>query len=636
MIRIEKSAVLAAVLAGAAFVLSAEDVVWTPDGLDGVPIHSLAAGPLGERYAGTEFGIFRSTEAGVWTLLLDSPHSVSALAIDPGNPDVVFAGADRGVNKSTDGGQHFRRPTSSPIGVRALAIDPVQPETIYVGGQSGISRTTDGGETWSERLSGSIVERIAALVVDPTRPGTVYAGADRGDSYSYYYYDPPEKLVLRSSDSGDRWLPILRTSDDVLRDGAGRRRPQRGALIAATWDHESEAGSVLRNTDAGLTWKRSTLGRDIYVTALLADPNVADRVYAATAGYGVLQSVDGGATWSSLAAGLPPDRVSSLAFDPSDGMLRAGTDRGVFAIRIAAPRPVCAPGAGVLCLLGGRYRVEVTAENPRTGQSAAGLAIPGGDRFGSFSLPAFTGDPTLPEVFVKVVEPEGALWVFYGGLTSLPYTLTVTETVTGRTATYGNPPENRFCGGVDGNAFPDDGVDPCFGCWDYVRSASTAEESADGALSLLEGRFSVTLSAYSSYHNRTEPGVAVAKTDRYGYFTLPGFTGDATFPEVHVKMVDFRAVSGSFLLFHTGLTSLDYTLTVTDEVTGEVRTFQSAEDYCGAAVVLASGELRIRRLVMLGPSKALERHAHRPPSVRKMLRKRCDSGPRRVESSRSR
>ena len=76
--------------------------------------------------------------------------------------------------------------------------------------------------------------------------------------------------------------------------------------------------------------------------------------------------------------------------------------------------------------------------------------------------------------------------------------------------------------------------------------------------------------------------------DRFGYFSLPGFTGDATFPEVFVKMIDFRTITGDFVLFHTGLTSLDYALTVTDQVTGEVRTFESPGDYCGSAVALAA------------------------------------------------
>ena len=56
-----------------------------------------------------------------------------------------------------------------------------------------------------------------------------------------------------------------------------------------------------------------------------------------------------------------------------------------------------------------------------------------------------------------------------------------------------------------------------------------------------------------------------------------------------MKMVDFRAITGKFLLFYTGLTGLDYTLTVTDSVTGAVRTYESPGDFCGSA---RRGDLR--------------------------------------------
>jgi hypothetical protein len=54
-------------------------------------------------------------------------------------------------------------------------------------------------------------------------------------------------------------------------------------------------------------------------------------------------------------------------------------------------------------------------------------------------------------------------------------------------------------------------------------------------------------------------------------------------------MVDSRAITGDFVLSHTSLTSLDYTLTVTDEVTGQVRTFESPGNYCGEVALLTAG-----------------------------------------------
>ncbi len=277
--------------------------------------------------------------------------------------------------------------------------------------------------------------------------------------------------------------------------------------------------------------------------------------------------------------------VSALALDPASGVLYAGTENGVFAIRPYAPSPACEPAPDHLCLLGGRLRVTVMAQHPRSFLIARGVATEQANRFGAFSFPAFTGDATLPEVVVKVVEPSqgGAVWIYHGSLTSLPYVLTVTDTATGQIETYTNDRKSPFCGGADTAAF-----DPS--PWDYRQPAGAEPAAASGktTLSLLGGRFSATLSARGG----TQPGVAVAQTDAYGYFSLPGATGDPSYPEVYVKMIDFRSVTGAFWIFYTGLTHADYRLTVTDSVTGAVRSYSNTTPLCGGADTVAFQEGR--------------------------------------------
>ena len=78
------------------------------------------------------------------------------------------------------------------------------------------------------------------------------------------------------------------------------------------------------------------------------------------------------------------------------------------------------------------------------------------------------------------------------------------------------------------------------------------------------------------------------RSDLFGYFSLPDFTGDPTYPEIFVKMADARTLPGaSFWVFHTGLTDLEYTLRVTDQVTGVVRTYAGGAtdgtSLCGTA-----------------------------------------------------
>lgn len=595
---LRKAVVSIGMLFAAALSPLAGQELWAPDGLSASGIYSLATGPSGTRYAGTYDGVFRSTEAGVWTLLPNSPVQATVIAVDPSDPDTVYTGSflsrGWGLHKSTDGGEHFQKLAG---GVRCIAIDPVEPKTIYVGGDHPqVYKTTDGGASWTAPVSEGLVTRISSLVIDPSRPGTVYAGSDLGayDYYDYDYYLAPTAPIIRSTDSGKQWTPVFEQDAyavDPIYTQALAVDARTGALYAATWDDPGT--SVFRSLDAGTTWERFSLGAAGSVAALVVDPASPNTLYAGTSEAGILRSVDAGSTWSPMNDGLPNLGVNALAFDPTDGMLRASDGNQVFAIRVASSHFPCTPSANHLCLLGSRYEVNVLAPHPKSSLVDRGVVVQGADRFGSFSFPAFTGDPAFPEVAVKMIDPAQGrgVWVFHGGLTNLPYILSVTDTTTGQIETYTNDSQNRFCGGADTEAFFENIPGP----WDYAgapaaESLARAENrtsAENGALSLLGNRFSVTLSAFSAYLGRTEPGVAVPGTDRYGYFSLPGFTGDPSFPEVYVKMVDFTAITGDFWFFHTGLTGLDYTLTVTDSVSGAVRIYEGRGDFCGGADVHA-------------------------------------------------
>ena len=63
------------------------------------------------------------------------------------------------------------------------------------------------------------------------------------------------------------------------------------------------------------------------ISGLLADPDHPSVFYAGTVTKGVLQSTDGGLTWTPLGRGLPSD-VASLLLGPGGRQLLAGTDGG--------------------------------------------------------------------------------------------------------------------------------------------------------------------------------------------------------------------------------------------------------------------------------------------------------------------
>lgn len=113
--------------------------------------------------------------------------------------------------------------------------------------------------------------------------------------------------------------------------------------------------------------------------------------------------------------------------------------------------PACAPDERTLCLLGGRYRVEVEWHDQHNGGSGVGRVVPASDLSGYF----WFFRPDNLELVVKVLDGttvNGHVWVFYGALSDVEYTIRVTDTETGFEKSYTNPP-GEICGRADTTAF---------------------------------------------------------------------------------------------------------------------------------------------------------------------------------------
>jgi photosystem II stability/assembly factor-like uncharacterized protein len=243
----------------------------------------------GTLYAGTQAGVYKTVDGGrSWRLSkrgLFVPHPgerlmgwVIALAVDPANVNVVYAGSDR-ISKSSDGGRSWKTvfaPHRAPglrANVSALAIAPGRPETIYaiarVGtGITSIVESTDAGATWHASTSVRGVNDAGfatALAVDPRHPSTVYAAISAN--------------VLKTTDAGKTWKPIAR-----------------GLPIAA---RRSEGGCYCRGG----------------VTALAIDPRRTGTVYAALTQGGIYKTANGGRTWSH--AFYQRSRIYVVAVDPA-------------------------------------------------------------------------------------------------------------------------------------------------------------------------------------------------------------------------------------------------------------------------------------------------------------------------------
>jgi photosystem II stability/assembly factor-like uncharacterized protein len=304
-------------------------------------------GRLRAIYAGTDGGVFRSEDQGrTWISCNNglSDRLVRALAIDPDDPNVLYAGTWNGkVHVSNDGASRWQERSSGlpPLEIQALAVhthdprklyagtrdgvfistnsgqewhpaaaftgilqcmamDVEHPETLYVGtAEHGIYKTIDGGASWFSLRTG--FGSISSLVIPPRTTGTVYAISGG--------------KIYRTENAGVLW-----TYEDYWRDPAAARS------LAVNPKNAEEVyvglqDGLYKSEDARQTWARSDIGlrgRDLRV--LVVDPIEPNVVYACT-GNQLFASVNSGRVWeqrSSIQA-YTAASILSLKADPKDG-----------------------------------------------------------------------------------------------------------------------------------------------------------------------------------------------------------------------------------------------------------------------------------------------------------------------------
>ncbi len=253
-----------------------------------------------------------------------------------------------------------------------------------------------------------------------------------------------------------------------------------------------------------------------------------------------------------------------LYFTADDGV----TGRELWLLPLAEAG--CTPSPGHLCLGKRRFRVEAFWRDFQGNQGTAkavGLTADTG-YFWFFS-------PTNVEVILKVLDGTGVnghRWVFYGALSSVEYTLTVTDTQTGLTRRYFNPMGQLGSVGDTTSFGP-------LGAFSVAEPAVQAEEKTVAAgpceatterLCLNDQRFAVEV-AWKDFQGNQGKGKAVNLTADTGYFWF----FDAANVEVVIKVLDGTSLNGKHWVFYGALSSVEYTITVTDTQTGVQKIYKN-------------------------------------------------------------
>ncbi|MFP5246663.1 MAG: WD40/YVTN/BNR-like repeat-containing protein, partial [Thermoanaerobaculia bacterium] len=286
-----------------------------------------------------------------WTT--HGPHGGTTTALAAAAPQtrVLYAANAAGVFRSDDGGASWRA-TGELRDVILLAVDPVDPNIVFAAREitsehGEVYRTQDGGATWTLAELPSPL-RPKSIVIDPSDHNTIYV-ASKCQPYfkgvASQYHDAAG--VFRSIDGGATWENFHEFAFCAEELSLDPRNPSH--LYAATdWSGRAES------FDRGQTWttKSTTVALPTRrVVAHPTDPNVRYGIYGLPFASRFMTSTDGGLTWTVVTpAGVTGDTYASLDLDPLTRRLFLGTNEGLFRsgdggrtwLRIEVPRTLVA------------------------------------------------------------------------------------------------------------------------------------------------------------------------------------------------------------------------------------------------------------------------------------------------------
>jgi photosystem II stability/assembly factor-like uncharacterized protein len=270
--------------------------------------------------------LYRSKDGGKsWEIVPDlHGKSLRALSIAASDPKILVVGALDGIYRSRNGGHDWERISpenhAEIKNVESVAIDPVNPDVIYAGTWHLPWKTEDGGKTWHNIKKGVIDDSdVFSIVIDPSQPANLFISACSG--------------IYRSESAGELFRKIQGIPYSARRTRMLQMDPtDHNVVYAGTTE------GLWKTTDAGVTWKRMT-GPNIVINDVLIDPRRSARVLLATDRSGVLASDDGGVTFTASNRGFTHRQAAALLVDRSNsavlyaGVLNDKEFGGVFVSR---------------------------------------------------------------------------------------------------------------------------------------------------------------------------------------------------------------------------------------------------------------------------------------------------------------
>ncbi len=294
-----------------------------------------------------------------WTPIFDKygSYSTGCITIDPSNPSTLWLGTGEnvggrhvgfgdGIYRSTDGGKNWEnKGLKNSQHLSKIIVHPENPDVIWVaaqgplwskGGERGLYKSTDGGQSWKRTLGDAEWTGVTDLVIDPRNPNRLYAATwQRHRTVAAYLGGGTETALYRSEDGGESWtrlkqgLPTSRLGKIGL-----ALSPQNSDVIYAAIEEDHREGGLYRSNDRGATWSKqsdavSGATGPHYYQELYASPHQEGRIYLMDVRTQV--SEDGGKNFSIMPHQYKHSDNHAMAFKKSDPQyLLLGTDGGLY------------------------------------------------------------------------------------------------------------------------------------------------------------------------------------------------------------------------------------------------------------------------------------------------------------------
>jgi len=246
-------------------------------------------------------GLYQRDAAGAWQHFGYNDTSLSAVAFDPRDRNVIYTSALNGLWRTFDGGKSWRMCNDWTLTeARDVAVDPNAPDTVYLGVTDGVVVSTDRAQTLVRRENGLPPrgKYTQTIEVDRTRAGRVFAGCTLG--------------IYLTEDAGQNWRQVFATTDQV-------NDLQQSPHDPKVWLAATQSAGALISRDGGVTWTAfAGVAKEHAIYNLTFDVTNPQRLALASWAYGVMTSEDGGATWTARNAGLPEKaRAWRVGIDPA-------------------------------------------------------------------------------------------------------------------------------------------------------------------------------------------------------------------------------------------------------------------------------------------------------------------------------